>query len=374
MASGIAHDINNAISPVAIYTESLLETEHTLSPRARNYLSTIQRAIEDVAQTVARMREFYRERAPQLALVPISVNRVVREVIEVTRARWRDMPLQRGVVINVHLDLAAGEPIIRGLESEIRESLTNLVFNAVDAMPEGGTLTIRTGRADDRPFGKLASGSRAIIIEVTDTGVGMDAETRRRCLEPFFTTKGERGTGLGLAMVYGMVQRHSGDIDIESTPGQGTTARLVFAVPSDVVEPPLHRPDTPRVSPLRVLIVDDDPVLLASLQNVLETDGHLVTAASGGQTGIDLCQTAHRDGAAFDIVITDLGMPHVGGRQVARAVNQVSPDTAVILLTGWGQRMLDDGEVPPFVNRVLSKPPKLAEVRLALFELKPLPL
>ena len=142
MASGIAHDINNAISPVALYTESLLENEPNLSARARDYLETIQHAIEDVAATVARMREFYRQREPQLTLTPVQLNRLIQQVLDLSRARWSDMPQQRGLMIELETELAPDLPAIMGVESEIREALINLVFNAVDAMPDGGTLTL----------------------------------------------------------------------------------------------------------------------------------------------------------------------------------------------------------------------------------------
>ncbi len=228
MASGIAHDINNAISPVALYTESLLEREPNLSERARSYLTTIQRAMDDVAATVARMREFYRQREPQLVLARIDVNRILSQVIDLTKARWSDLPQQRGMVVNLITKVTEELPDIMGAESEIRDALTNLIFNAVDAMPEGGTLTLRTHTADKLVTDNGEDSIAHVCIEVSDTGVGMDEETRRRCLEPFFTTKGERGTGLGLAMVYGMVQRHSAELEVDSEPGQGTTFRLIF--------------------------------------------------------------------------------------------------------------------------------------------------
>jgi len=364
MASGIAHDINNAISPVSLYTESLLESEPNLSPRARANLEIIQRAVEDVAHTVSRMREFYRQREPQLTLAPMQINRLVQQVLDLTRARWSDMPQQRGVVIRLNAELATELPPIMGVESEVREALINLVFNAVDAMPNGGTLTVRTRTTGDAG----ASGEGHVQISVADDGVGMDEETRRRCLEPFFTTKGERGTGLGLAMVYGVVRRHSAELETESTPGKGTTMRLSFpvsavipAMPGDAGSAPAH----PRAR-LRLLLVDDDPLLLKSLQDALGPDGHLITTANDGQAGIDLFSKALRGGQPFDAVITDLGMPYVDGRKVAEAIKAASPYTPVILLTGWGQRLVEDGEIPPHVDRVLSKPPKLRELREAL--------
>ena len=219
MASGVAHDINNAISQVSLYTESLLERESNLSPQARNQLETIRRAIDDVAHTVARMREFYRQRESQ-ECAPVELNRLVPQVIDLTRARWSDMAQLRGVSIELRTELEPKLPVILGIESELREALINLVFNAVDAMPEGGRLVVRTCANDN-----------SVMLEVADSGVGMDEDTRRRCLEPFFTTKGERGTGLGLAMVYGSMQRHGADVEIDSALGQGTTIRLRFAVP-----------------------------------------------------------------------------------------------------------------------------------------------
>jgi PAS domain S-box-containing protein len=372
MASGIAHDINNALSPVALYTESLLEREPGLSERGRGYLVTIARAIDDVAATVARMREFYRQREPQLQPTPVRLNLLVQQVLELTHARWSDIPQQRGVVIHLETELAPDLPAILGVESEVREALINLVFNAVDAMPDGGVLTLHT-RSIASPDGNgtvMAAAGRYAVVEVTDTGVGMDEDTRRRCLEPFFTTKGERGTGLGLAMVYGVTQRHGANVEIDSAIGCGTTVRLSFPVPTTLlpelaafvqVEAPTRR--------LRILIVDDDPMMLKSLCDTLEADGHLVVTANGGQAGIDMFHAARRPDEAFDVVITDLGMPYVDGRKVASAVKARADATPVILLTGWGQRLVADGETPAHVDRVLSKPPRLREVRAALAQL-----
>jgi CheY-like chemotaxis protein/anti-sigma regulatory factor (Ser/Thr protein kinase) len=315
----------------------LLENEPGLSERARNYLETIQRAIEDVAHTVSRMREFYRQREPQLTLSPVDVNALVPQVIDLTRARWSDIPQQQGIVIRVETSLSAGIPAVMGSESELREALVNLVFNAVDSMPKGGDMMFATRVVEAGAFGTSDTGNRHIQIEVTDTGVGMDANTRERCLEPFFRTKGERGAGLGLAMVYGVLERHSGDIEIESELGKGTTVRLKLPVASEVVHVTgeVSDADVAR-SRHRVLIIDDDPVLLKSLRDILETDGHVVTAVGGGQAGIEAFRSAHSRGPAFDVVVTDLGMPHVDGRAVASAIKAASPSTPVILLTGWG--------------------------------------
>jgi PAS domain S-box-containing protein len=357
MASGIAHDINNAISPVALYTESLLEREQ-LSDRARGHLEIIQRAVDDVAQTVSRMGEFYRMREPQASLVPVDLNTLVQHVIDLTRARWADMAQQRGVSIDVRTELDPALPPIAAVESQIRDALVNLVFNAVDAMPQGGPLIIRTRSA-------ASAKSRAVHLEVVDSGIGMDEDTRRRCLEPFFTTKGQRGTGLGLAMVYGVAQRHGADLEIESAPGQGTLVRLSFSTATfDSVSP--TRASATSVGPQRILIVDDDPLLLKALRDALEIDGHEVTSANSGQAGIEAFVESHAAGTPFPVVITDLGMPHVDGRKVASTIKASVPTTVVLMLTGWGRRLVAEGDIPPGVDEVLSKPPKLVDVRAAL--------
>jgi PAS domain S-box-containing protein len=359
MASGIAHDINNALSPAALYVESLIEREPVES-ETKEYLVIIQRAIEGVALTVARMKEFYSQRDPLLAHVPLSLNQAVEQVIDLTKARWNAMPQESGRVIQVKMDLADGLSTIAGNAGEIRDAITNLVLNAADAMPEGGQLTVCS----------RAIGSGRVQLDVTDTGIGMDEATRSHCLELFFTTKGARGTGLGLAMVYGTVERHGGEIQIESTPGAGTTIRLIFPVVSDSQDlggtiAVALRPQ----GPLRILVVDDDPIILKSLADMFERDGHFVEVADGGQRGIDAFRAAQARSEPFSLVITDLGMPYMDGKAVALAVKSMSSQMPVVLLTGWGHRMLAEDGTPANVDRVLAKPPKLVALRAVLAEL-----
>ncbi|MFA6117494.1 MAG: PAS domain S-box protein [Sphingomonas sp.] len=358
MASGIAHDINNAISPVAVYTQSLLERDIDLTPEMHDYLEIVGRVVKDVSATVARMRDFYRADEGEAELEPLDLNALVPQVVELTRARWSDMPQQRGVVIKVSTELEADLPLVMGNASELREAATNLIFNAVDALPEGGTITIRSETL-------RASGKGRVRLEVGDTGPGMDEETRRRCLEPFFTTKGERGTGLGLAMVYGAAQRHKARLDIDTAPGEGTRMRLEFAITSSTKPGKGRIRDARESRPLRLLVVDDDPAVLKSTTVVLQISDHIVTAADGGQAGIDALRAAHSAGESFDAVITDLGMPYVDGNQVALAVKELFPATPVLLLTGWGRRMAsgDDAKALAHVDFVLPKPLDLDELR-----------
>ena len=362
MASGIAHDINNAISPVSLYAELLLSQEQ-LTEAGRNRLGTMRRAIDDVAGTIERMREFYRPRETTRAFARLDVHGAINQVIELTQPRWRALPQQRGIVVDLRKELATTLPEVMGDEVELRDALTNLVFNAVDAMPDGGTITVRTSSNLN------ADGRSTVRIEVADSGIGMDEDTRRRCIEPFFTTKGERGTGLGLASVFGMLQRHSGTLEVDSAPGKGTTMRMIFpAFAKDSSPQRLALTAHVSLRKLRILIIDDDPILIRSLREVLEADGHNVEAAFGGEEGIAAFLAARATVREFEVVLTDLGMPRVDGRKVAAAIKQASPTTPIILLTGWGQRLLDEATLPENIDRVLSKPPRLNLLRAALLE------
>jgi signal transduction histidine kinase/CheY-like chemotaxis protein len=363
MSSGIAHDISNAISPIALYTEAMLERE-TLSDRARGYLATIQRAVDDVNQTVGRMREFYRPREHAAPFADVALNPLVQQAVELTRARWGDLARQRGVHIELKPELAADLLTIRGAENEIRDALTNLIFNAVDALPQGGGIEVRTRMGTTPASGGIEP---CVLLEVIDNGTGMDEDTRRRSIEPFFTTKGERGSGLGLAMVYGMARRHNAGLDIESTPGKGTTVRIAFR--TGVGTSGRHPAPLFATRSLRVLVVDDDPSLLESLRISLLDEGHKVTTAAGGQAGIDTFRAAQKSGKSYDVVITDLRMPDVDGRQVVAHVRRMAPATPIILLTGWGQQVVTDGAHPLAVDRLLGKPPRIRELRAALAEL-----
>ncbi|HMH65171.1 MAG TPA: ATP-binding protein, partial [Rhizomicrobium sp.] len=368
MASGIAHDINNAVSPLALHTASLKESETGLSSRMQAYLATVERVTNDVAATMARLREFYREREPLTAMRPFNLNAVVRQTVDLTRARWANMAQQRGATISVRQQLDPQLAPLLGHDNELREMLTNLIFNAVDALPQGGEILLSTSNVAATP-----PAEPRIRLEVTDNGAGMDEQTVQRCMEPFFTTKGERGTGLGLAMVFGTAKRHGAEIAIESAPGKGTTMRLEFpqAALQEVPAPAPRARLAPE--PMRLLIIDDDPFVLDSMKVVLELDEHTVTQVDSGHKGVEIFRAARDRGEMFSAVITDLGMPHMNGNQVARAIKAISPSTPVILLTGWGQRLrMDDdatSDLDAYVDVVLSKPPQLDELREALARL-----
>ncbi|HEU5318571.1 MAG TPA: ATP-binding protein, partial [Chloroflexota bacterium] len=352
MASGIAHDFNNALSPVVGFSELLLEVPANLKDPelARRYLGLIRTGAEDAMAVVARLREFYRPRDEGQTFGAVDLPAMVRQAVQLTEPRWRSQAQSGGATIRVETDLDDVPPVA-GDERELREALTNLIFNAVDAMPNGGTLTLRTRGEEGEA-----------VLEVGDTGVGMTEEVRRRCLEPFFSTKGARGTGLGLSMVYGTVRRHGGEVEIESAVGKGTTFRLRLPLSSARTTT-----DTPDAAPdsagrrLRVLLVDDEEPVRAATRAYLLAEGHAVEEAETGRGALERFRAAR-----FDVVITDRAMPDMSGDQVAAAVKAASPATPVIMLTGFGGLMLAADERPEEVDVVVGKPLTRRALRDAL--------
>jgi signal transduction histidine kinase/ActR/RegA family two-component response regulator len=364
MASGVAHDINNALSPITAYSELLLSTLPDLAEAPRQRLERISQAAEDVAQIVARMREFYRRDVDPDQLGMVDVNKVIEEVVELTRPRWRDLAQRQGISIHIKFELESSPPMLVCNAGELREALTNVVFNAVDALPEGGVITLVTRSVTSPDLQYAGKEERALQIEVRDNGLGMEEKVRQHCLEPFFSTKlTTGGTGLGLAMVYGMVKRHEGGIEIESTPNGGTCVRLIFPIRELAISS--TRPQTAHQEPcrsLRILCIDDEPELRQLMHDLLEVHHHKVTVVPGGREGLEMFRSKLQGQEPFEIVITDLGMPDMDGHHLARAIKAESPHTPIIMLTGWGAMMKADGETAPEVDAVLSKPPRIQEL------------
>ncbi|RPH83127.1 MAG: response regulator, partial [Candidatus Rokuibacteriota bacterium] len=350
MASGVAHDFNNLLASVLGRAQLLLR--RVQEPQLRQWLQVIERSALDGAQTVKRLQEFTRIRRDQ-ALVPLDVNEVVRDALDITQSRWKEEPTSRGVTLEVRTVLGK-VPAVLGDAAELREAMTNLILNALDAMPEGGNLTLSTALVDGR-----------IEIAVADSGVGMTPEVRDKVFDPFFTTKGPQGTGLGLSMTYGIISRHGGSIAVESEPGQGTTFRLSLPRGTDVPgAPPAPIPlSSPPVRALRCLVVDDEPPVRAVIADILESAGHAVVQLGDGGEAI-----ARFAAEPFDLVVTDLAMPRVSGWQVARAVKRVSPQVPVFLITGFGVELTAEERRAHGVDLVLVKPLQIEEILEAVAE------
>ena len=374
MAAGIAHDLNNMLATILGQAELLrLRARH---PEVSEGLQTLQTAANDGAQVVRRLQDFARQRSGG-PLDACELDRLVPEALEITRPRWREEPRRRGIVIETVVDLG-GLPAIQGNPAEIREMLTNLIFNAVDAMPSGGTLRFTgqvinassrpsalddTGTSESTPR-HLDASAGWVELAVSDTGLGMTTDVQRRVFDPFFTTKGLHGTGLGLSVVYGIMERHGGRIDVTSAPGQGATFRLRFR-PADPEAETSSGHATPAVVPSRrILLVDDDPAVRQTLAALLRASGQDVLEADGGAAGLRRLESA-----SVDLVITDLGMPEVTGWDVARAAKARRPDLPVVLLTGWGDQVGAEAPADALVDRVLTKPVPRQTVLAVIAEL-----
>ncbi len=351
MAGGIAHDFNNALTMMLGYGELLLPwLQQNGSPREQAYLNHIVSAAQDATHVVSRLREFYRPAENNEIRLPVDLNEIATQVVALTAPKWKNRSRADGVQIEVQTDLR-DTPLVAANAAELREVLTNLIFNAVDAMPDGGHVTIAT-----MPLGD------GVALTVTDTGKGMTEDERERCLEPFFTTKGEGGTGLGLAVVYGIIQRHGGTIEIASEKGVGTT--FAIHLPATTEERCIATPITLRVDrTLRVLIVDDQEIICELIAEHLATDGHTTVSAARGHDALEIFRTG-----SFDLVITDQSMPMMNGVQLAAAIKAISPETPVVLLTGFGEEILAVGARPTGVDLVIGKPVSHADLRRAIFQ------
>jgi signal transduction histidine kinase/CheY-like chemotaxis protein len=350
MASGVAHDFNNLLASILGRAQLLLR--RVKDPQQRQWIQVIERSALDGAQTVKRLQDFTRIRRDQ-PLEALDINQVVRDALEITRTRWKDEPTSRGLALEVRTRLT-DVPAVLGDAAELREAMTNLILNAIDAMPEGGTLTLSTGLVDER-----------VEIAVADTGVGMPLEVREKVFDPFFTTKGPQGTGLGLSMTYGIISRHGGSIAVESEPGQGSIFRLSLPRGADVqpAAVPVVVAPPPPVRPLRCLVVDDEPAVLAVVADILESAGHVVEQLGEGGEAI-----ARFAAERFDLVVTDLAMPRVSGWQVARAAKQVAPLVPVFLMSGFGVELTPEERRAHGVDVVLVKPLQIQELLDAVAE------
>jgi PAS domain S-box-containing protein len=337
MAGGVAHDFNNLLMAILGNIQMIMHqnTDDEMNRRLQN----IEKAVHDGAHTVRRLQKLTdRERANDLPLT-VDVTEAIKDVVELTRPRWKNAMEKFGHTVKFE---TSAEPncLASAHGSDLREVLTNLIFNAIEAMPEGGTLTL----------GCKAS-KEWIVVEVADTGIGMTEEVSRRIFDPFYTTKGVGNSGLGLSVSWSLVSRSGGEIQVKSKPGKGTT--FVIKLPKAVVRMKVVECDAAARGNVsrRLLVVDDDVEVLGLLRDMLRLKGHRVVATHDGEKALDLIATE-----SFDLVLTDLGMPVVSGWDIAMSVKKRGKHTPVILITGWGAQYEEEDLTKHGIDSVLSKP------------------
>ena len=316
MASGVAHDFNNALAAILGNTQLLLHTAH--DEEFKETLKIIEKVAKDSGQTVRRLQDFTRKRVGQ-ELFKVDVNAIIKDSMEMTKPKWKDEPQGRGIRIEVVSNLEE-IPSVSGNASELREVITNMIFNAIEAMPEGGKIEIRT-------FKKR----RDVLIQISDTGIGIAEETKKKIFEPFFTTKPFSNTGLGLSMSYGIIKRFGGEIEVESKVGQGTTFTIILPIGGEEKEEAVSPQAMNKGRRALILVIDDDEFVLSVLSRTLAQANHQVTLAESGEKGVQIFKEGK-----FDIVLTDLGLPGMSGWEVCRMIKETSPQTPVGMITGWG--------------------------------------
>jgi signal transduction histidine kinase len=355
MACGIAHDLNNGLTVILGYGDMLLSDLEKFPPKssARNFLQEMVLAGCDNSKLVERLREFYRPRTIREHRQAVNLNELIEQAISLTAPRWQSEADAEGATIHISKDL--GEiPLVPAAPEELREVLTNLIFNAVDAMPRGGELCFHTNASEKR-----------VRLDVSDTGTGMTEETLRNCLEPFFTTKGARGSGLGLAMSYGIIRRHGGTITIKSELDQGTTFSIFLPALQGAMQPESVEAHQ-TMQALRVLVVDDHAAIREIVSAYLAEDQHIVETASSAQEAMEKFRAN-----VFDLVITDRAMPEVSGDELAASIKELQPREPVIMLTGFADLINETGDRSKNVDLVLSKPARLDDLRKAILEVMP---
>lgn len=356
VASGIAHDINNTLAPITLYVEALLSSDDDVSKKGRKYLEVINRAVSDLENITSRLKMFYKNPDDSYEFSRINPEELLEEVLELTRPKWESIPNKEGRTVNIRFEAEEGIGIF-GNVSDIREALINCIFNSVDAIgkTDPGEIVITVSL-----FGQNT------CLSIRDNGCGMTKEESERCFEPFFSTKEKLGTGMGLSEVYGMIQRHKGEISLDTSPGNGTSISMFFPNPSEgksVVSDNNVCSDNKTDRPLRIYCIDDDQRILDGLKIMLSLDGHNVSLFSSGDSAVEAMKSIKQGMKWPDLVLTDLGMQGMDGFAVAEALNHINPLIPVVMLTGWG-RFIDEGKISESsIKKIITKPPRLQQLR-----------
>ncbi len=348
MASGVAHDFNNALAAILGNAQLLLYTVQ--DEKIKETLKTIEKVTKDSAQTVRRLQDFTRKKVHD-ELYNVDLNAVVKDSIEITKPKWKDEAQSRGIRIEVVSNLG-DIAFVSGSASELREILTNMIFNAIEAMPEGGKIEIRT-------FEKKSK----VHVAISDTGIGIGEDVKKKVFEPFFTTKPFTNTGLGLSMSYGIVKRFGGEIEVESQAGRGTTFTVILPVGREGKEEVVPPAAIKKGKEARILVIDDEEFVRSVLSRTLAQASHQVTLAEDGEKGIRLFKEGK-----FDVVLTDLGMPGMPGWEVCRVIKTISPRTPVGMITGWGDKIAQSKMEEYGLDFYISKPFDLQQILNAVMQ------
>ncbi|MBN1227425.1 MAG: response regulator, partial [Deltaproteobacteria bacterium] len=348
LSGGVAHDFNNVLAAILGRVQLLSlrldpppgkQEKRKALLDLKKGLKVIEKAALDGAETVRRIQEFSRKRADDSDFTQVDINELIKNAIEFTRAKWKDEAESKGIKVVLKRELSS-IPCTAGSESELREVFVNLINNALDAMPQGGDLTIKTFREDT-----------SVMVTVKDTGMGMPRSIKERLFDPFFTTKGPQSSGLGLSVSYGIINRHQGSISVESAEGRGATFTIRLPITKGETKGVKadHTPAAKRKG--RILVIDDEEGIRDVLQEILTDAGHEVEVACDGMEGIELFERKE-----FDLVLTDLGIPVLSGWQVAEKIKSIDKRVPVAIITGWNIELQESDMKTNNVDLIIKKP------------------
>ncbi|MCR9201529.1 MAG: response regulator [Planctomycetaceae bacterium] len=347
MTSGIAHDLNNALTPLVGSAELLMASIPVPSARQRRLGNLLEKAAVDVSAIVDRVSHF-RSQGSSVQREIVSLDALVSEAFE----GMQPILKAQAELDSVHVELIrdVDDVSVDVCPSEIRVLLTNLLLNAVQVMPEGGRVTVRNYYRGNQ-----------MMVEVVDTGCGMDREQLRRCREPFYTTKSS-GSGLGLPTCRQIVEGYGSQLEIRSSPGRGTWVTFGLPVPGPEQAPPPESDDPAPIAAQRVLLVEDETEVRRTLRLMLKHLGLTVVDVACGQEAVQACRRQ-----AVDLVITDFGLPDMTGAELICQLRQIGKQIPVIVLSGWGtESILARCEAQAEPDQVLKKPVSVTELRSAL--------
>ena len=350
MTMGIVHDFNNLLSGILGHSELLkrIVAEERDLDAAGEHLTTIEQASLDGASLIRKIQQYIRQERRR-DFEPVDLRRIIEDSVALTKPYWYNEPRTQGIQIDTRMSFSE-VPMIMGSPSELRDVLVNLILNAVQAMPQGGHIELSAATNEN---------GRAVVT-VEDNGTGMTDRVRARIFEPLFTTKGKRGTGMGLAVSYGTVQEHDGDVEVETTLGFGTTFRMTFPPAAAAVQTYYEAEVEPERMVARVLVVDDEQMVRNVTARLLALKGHQVAEAASGREALHMATYQ-----PFDVIFTDQGMPEMSGRELAARLRENLPETPIVLLTGD----TDAGEPDDIIDLVLTKPFRSEELEAAIRDL-----
>lgn len=350
ITTGVAHDFNNILGVILGRTQLLIRK--LKSSEIVDDLQIIEKSALKGSATIRRMQDYTRIRKDE-TFVPVQMNEIIDEVIEITKTRWKDEAENKGIRIDIEKK-CDDIPYVTGNASELKDVLINVLFNAFDSMPSGGKVAIKT-------YLEPIHDEQWVTTEISDNGCGMVENIQSKVFDPFFTTKSEQGTGLGMSTAYGIIQRHKGEITFKSKENEGTTfyirlmaALFVHQVPS---EKPLEKGTAEKPKKFAILVVDDDEAVRTTLAEMLEIQEHDVSMASSGPEAVRMVMQRH-----YDIMFTDLGMPGMSGWELSQEVRQRSPQTHVVMITGWGTQLDQQKAAESNVKKILPKPVSYDEI------------